>query len=124
MRPTKSKSCGIGILLVFVLVSTGCNDFSHLANQVKAAATADQWQAWATQVLERSKTNSSPPPRSEWPSFINRVHAPCTEWELCPTGRSTGSTNISLVSIGGFGCFSVEVGTNAFSAPYAPDEQW
>jgi hypothetical protein len=113
----RTAHSAVGFCVVSLLVCCGCNDFQHLADQVKTAATAEQWQTWAAQVLERSKTNSGAIPRSEWPAFVQRIDAPCTEWQLIPRGRSGSSSNISLVSFGGFGSFGIDVGPPTFPEP-------
>jgi hypothetical protein len=99
-------------LACLVLFSAGCNEYEGLDRQVRIAATAPQWQAWAVQVLERSKTNSVPPPRSEWPSFVARLKPPCSDWQLW-----IGTSNITLVSLGGFGSFGVDIGAASFIEP-------
>ena len=43
-----------------------------LADNVKAAGTEEQWRVWAAQIMERSKTNSSPIRRAEMPEFVQR----------------------------------------------------
>src|SRR5689334_5587408 len=58
------------------LATTGCAPSpSSLADSARKAGTAEQWRAWATQVIERSRTNAPPPVESEWPDFVQRVGA-------------------------------------------------
>lgn len=104
------------------LLCFGCDDHRRLANQASKAATAEQWHAWAADVLAHSKTNSSPIPRSEWPVFIKRLRAPCTEWQLV-TGRNGSTSNISLVSFGGFYSIGIDVGGPTFVEPQNPNER-
>jgi hypothetical protein len=109
-------------LICLLFVCAGCDEYHGLANQVRNAATAQQWQAWAVQVLERSKTNSVPPPRSEWPAFVGRLSPPCSDWELW-IGRNGSTSNIALVSVGGFGSFGVDIGPATFVEPAIPSER-
>ena len=111
----------VAFLFAVLFLCAGCNDTKRLVSQVKNAAPALQWQAWAVQVLERAKTNSSPVPRSEWPAFIASITPPCTEWQLF-TGRNGSTSNISLVSLGGFGSFGIDIGPASFVEPTRPDE--
>ena len=103
------------------LLCLGCKDDTHFADQVKAAATAQQWQAWALTVLERAKTNSVPPFSSEWPEFVQRVEAPASQWQLV-LGRNGSSSNISLVSLGGFCSFGIDIGGPTFVEPPNPNQ--
>jgi hypothetical protein len=105
----------VGVLCV------GCNDDKRLASQARTAATAEQWHVWAADVLARSKTNSAPIPRSEWPSFIQRISAPCTEWQLVTAGRNGSSSNISLISFGGFCSYGIDIGGPTFVEPQEPN---
>ena len=105
-------------LLFLALFSPGCDGYEGLRTQVRNAATAQQWQGWAVQVLERSKTNSIPPPRSEWPSFVSRLRPPCADWQLW-----VGTSNITLVSLGGFGSFGVDIGPAGFTARVDPNQR-
>jgi hypothetical protein len=116
-----STSLGLGCYVALLLLCAGCKDDKHLVEQAKSAATAEQWHAWAAKVLERSRTNSNPIPRSDWPAFIQRIKAPCTEWQLV-TGRNGSTSNISLVSIGGFCSFGIDIGASSFVEPKHPNE--
>ncbi|SRR5258706_4774894 len=113
-----SRSCRFLWLICLSLFSSGCDEYHGLATEIRGAATAQQWQAWAAQVIERSKTNSVPPPRSEWPSFIGRLTPPCTDWQLY-----IGSSNITLASIGGFGSFGVDIGAATFIEESDPNQR-
>jgi hypothetical protein len=104
-----------------VLLCAGCSDDGRLADQAKKAATAQQWSAWAAEVLARSKTNSNPLPRSQWPAFIQQIKAPCSDWQLI-TGRNGSTSNISLVSLGGFCSYGIDVGDSTFVEPPNPNE--
>ena len=104
-----------------VLVCAGCKDDTGLAIQVKDAATAQQWQAWALGVLERAKTNSTLPQSSEWPAFVHGIKAPAADWQLV-LGRNGSSSNISLVSLGGSCSFGIDVGGPTFVEPPNPNE--
>ena len=104
-----------------LLVCAGCKDDSRLAKQVKEAATAQQWQAWALTVLERARTNPAPPPSSEWPGFVQGVRAPAADWQLV-IGRNGSTSNISLVSFGGFCSFGIDIGGPRFVEPPNPNE--
>jgi hypothetical protein len=107
--------------VTLVLLCAGCNDDRRLADQAKKAATAQQWHAWAAEMLARSKTNSTPLPRSQWPAFIQQIKAPCTDWQLV-TGRNGSTSNISLVSLGGFCSYGIDVGDSTFIEPPNPNE--
>lgn len=102
--------------LALLLLCAGCNDDQRLVSEVRRAATAQQWHSWAAEVLARSKTNSVPVPRSEWPTFVQQINAPCAEWQLI-TGRNGSSSNISLVSLGGFCSYGIDVGGPTFVEP-------
>ena len=109
-------------LLCVLFLCPGCDEYHGLDRQVKNAATAEQWQAWAVEVLERSRTNSVLPARSEWPAFVTRLTPPCTDWQLV-IGRNESTSNISLVSMGGFGSFGVDIGPATFVEPWNPNER-
>ena len=103
--------------IALLILCAGCNDDTRLADQAKKAATAQEWHAWAAEVLARSKTNAAPIPRSEWPAFIRHISAPCTEWQLL-IGRNG---NISLVSLGGFCSYGISFGGPTFVEPQNPN---
>ena len=117
-----SKTFRLSWFLCVFLFCPGCDEYHGLTTQVRNAATAQQWQAWAVRVLEGSKTNSTPPLRSEWPPFVGRIRPPCTDWQLV-LGRSGSTSNISLVSLGGFGSFGVDIGAATFVEPENPGER-
>src|SRR5262245_11973505 len=73
MRVLRNKLSPVAFIAAAACFLASCSDFGQVCRETKAAATADQWRAWAATVIERSKTNSTPLPRSEWPDFVRRV---------------------------------------------------
>jgi hypothetical protein len=114
----------LGAVAAFVLLCFTClyfyrrsNDFYKLASSVKTFGTAEQWHGWAAQVLERSKTNSSSVPSSEWPAFVRRTARaiPTRAWEVAvQTHEANQQPYVSLFSIGGVQSISVDIGSVSF----------
>ena len=114
-------------VLVGTLVA-GCggwNDYSNLIAQVKKTPAKD-WHQLAAQMLERSKTNSTAIPYSEWPVFVREIvrKVPTTNWELdVQTSGKGNEPHATLVSIGGFQCISVDFGLPSFVETEDPQDK-
>jgi hypothetical protein len=107
----------IGAMVVgLALVTSGCGESaSRLADSARKAGTAEQWHAWAAQVLETSRTKPSLPAESEWPHFVRRVGA----------GRqllvqTNGLPLVMLVSFGGFHSVGLVIGPPSYVETNAP----
>jgi len=106
-HPLRFKLKCLLVTLIMGNLVVGCggwNDYSNLIGQVKKTSPND-WHALATQLLERSKTNSTSLPFSEWPAFAREIvkKVPATNWVLtAETNSIGGEPHASLVSLGGF----------------------
>jgi hypothetical protein len=104
------------LVIALVLATSGCGESaSRLAESARKAGTAEQWHAWAAQVIENSRTNSSLPAESEWPDFVRRVGA----------GRqlqveTNGLPLVMLVSFGGFQSIGLVIGPPSYVETNAP----
>jgi hypothetical protein len=123
MRTTK-----LGLLALLCVTLAGCggwNDYSNLIAQAKKTPAKD-WHALAAQLLERSKTNSTSLPFSEWPAFVREIvrKVPTTNWELSTNTNSIGNEpHATLVSLGGFQCISVDFGSPSFVETEDPQDK-
>lgn len=106
--------CVCGLVIALAIACTGCSDSVRgLANRTRKAATADAWRAWAAQVVERSRTNSMPPPPAEWPEFVRRTAVGNRTWRVVvsQSGSDTYVTPlVMLISLGGFQSIGVVIG--------------
>lgn len=113
-------------LAASLLVSCGgWNDYSNLIAQTKKTPAKD-WRALAAQLLDRSKTNSTSLPFSEWPVFAREIvrKVPTTNWELITETNSMGNEpHATLVSLGGFQCISVDFGSPSFVESEYPTDK-
>lgn len=104
------------LVCALALTTSGCGESpSRLVGSARKAGTAEQWRAWAAEVIERSKTNSSLPVESEWPDFVRRVGA----------GRqllveTNGIPLVMLVSFGGFQSVGLVIGPPSYVETNAP----
>ena len=109
--------------IVFLVNFWGLNSFDKMTDRVKQA-TPEQWHAWAAHVIERSKTNSDPIPRSEWPDFARRITTTdaVDNWELhVERGDSNTAPHIMLFSLGGFQSIGVDIGSSSFVKSEGPE---
>lgn len=96
--------------------TSGCGESaSRLVDSARRAGTAEQWHAWAAQVVERARTNSSLPGESEWPDFVLRVGS----------GRqllvkTNGAPLVMLVSFGGFQSVGLIIGPPSYVETNVP----
>jgi hypothetical protein len=109
-------------MLAFALamMCAGCSDHDadRLVDRTRRAATADQWRAWAAQVIERDNTNSTSLPSSEWPEFVRKtVTNDHPSWEV-DVRHIDGNTNnpklVMLVAFGGFQSIGVIIGPPSY----------
>jgi len=117
-------SCAIklsisGVIVALLLICAGCTDsVQDLVARTRSAATADEWRAWASQVVERYKTNSTPLARSEWPGFVSRTaNGNRRSWQviLSHGDEVTNSTTlVMLVTIGGFESTGIVIGPPSY----------
>jgi hypothetical protein len=123
MRTTK-----LGLLALLCVTLAGCggwNDYSNLITQTKKTPAKD-WHSLATQILQRSQTNSTSIPYSEWPVFVREIvrKVPTTNWELSAQTNSMGNEpHATLVSLGGFQCISVDFGSPSFVETEDPQDK-
>lgn len=116
MRWVCARAFRSAIILCLGLACTGCADRSveKLVNRAKAAATEDEWRAWAEQVIERSKTNSTPVPSSEWPAFLGLITSDGRRWKVEVWGHADANTNspplVVVVALGGFQSIGIIIG--------------
>jgi len=113
---TFKRLAAIAGVACLLLGCGGWNDFSNLAAQVKKTPAAE-WHRWAAQVIERSKTNSTPVPSSEWPAFLHRIakEVPTTNWQLAvEPGGSNQQSYVCFYSLGGFQSIGIDVGSASF----------
>lgn len=106
-------------MLVLALACSGCGDpsVSNLVGRTKRAATAEQWRAWAAEVIERDKTNSDPLPFSEWPDFVRRTATTSRPWEVRVFRADTDTNSpelVGLVALGGFQSIGVIIGPQSY----------
>ena len=97
-----------GCVVACLLLCCGCtSSVDRLANQVKRAGTAEEWRAWAAQMIERSKTNSSEIEWEEMPAFVQRG---------TPGGaRGFVSKDVVIVArFGGFESIGVVIGPPSY----------
>ena len=107
ISPARYAAC---LSLALMLVTSGCTDsVKRLADTARTAATAEEWRTWATQVIERAKTNSSPLPPSEWPQFARRIGE---GWELIV--ETNNPPVVMLVSLGGFESIGLIIGPRSY----------
>src|SRR5256885_858666 len=115
----RNRFCTLTFLVIVALaVFTGCglNDYSNLIAQAKKTP-AEEWHRWAAEVIERSKTNSTPIPRSEFPAFVRRItqKIPATNWQLAvQPADSNRAPYVCSYSLGGFQSIGVDVGSASF----------
>jgi hypothetical protein len=108
--------CIAALVIALALATSGCGESaSRLADSARKAGTAEQWHAWAAQVIERSRTNSSLPAEPEWPDFVRRIGA----------GRqllveTNGLPLVMLVSFGGFQSIGLVIGPISYVETNAP----
>lgn len=103
----------------------GWNDYPNLIAQVKKTPAKD-WHTLAAQILERSKTNSTAVPFSEWPAFAREIarKVPTTNWQLdVQTSGKGNEPHVSLYSLGGFQCISVDFGSPSFVETEDPQDK-
>jgi hypothetical protein len=118
----------LGLLALLCITLAGCggwNDYSNLITQVKKTPAKD-WHTLAAQLLERSKTNSTSLPFSEWPAFARNItkKVPTTNWELSAETNTMGNEpHATLVSLGGFQCISVDFGSPSFVENERPEDK-
>ncbi|SRR6266481_766590 len=118
----------VGLLTFLCATLAGCggwNDYGVLIAQVKKTSAKD-WHTLAAQLLERSKTNSTSLPFSEWPRFARDIarKVPATNWELsAETNSVSNEPHALLVSLGGFQCISVDFGSSSFVETEHPQDK-
>lgn len=97
--------------LVSLLMCFSCSDSAPgLADKVKASGTEAEWHAWAAEMIERSRTNSAPIPRTELPLFVRRA-TPYGANGIVSKGMDSNRTSIVIVATyGGFQSIGVIVG--------------
>jgi hypothetical protein len=86
----------------------------ELVDRTRQAASAEEWQKWATQVIDRARTNSTPLPSTEWPEFVRRTG---TSWKvvLGHSGEGTNSsTLLMLVALGGSESIGIIIGPPSY----------
>ena len=86
----------------------------ELVERTRQAASAEEWQKWATEVIDRARTNSTPLPLAEWPEFVRHTG---TSWQVV-LGQSGEGTNSSpllmLVALGGFESIGIIIGPPSY----------
>lgn len=114
----------LAIVAVAAFSGFGLSDYSNLIAQVKQTPAAD-WHMWAAQVIERSKTNSTPIPKSEFPAFVRRIpeKIPATNWQL-DIQTNDAEPYVCLYSLGGFQSISLDVGSPSFTETNHPQSSY
>jgi hypothetical protein len=114
----KFQKSKLSVALAFACAC--CSDYSadRLVDRTRRAATTDQWRTWATQVIERDKTNSTPLPPSDWPEFVRRtVTKDRPSWEV-DIRHVDGNTNspklVMLVAFGGLQSIGLIIGPPSY----------
>ena len=106
------------LVVVLALACASCSDsVQGLVERTRRAGTAEEWRAWAAQVIERGKTNSAPLPRSEWPEFVRRTTADNRIWQVLVDHTDTNTSSpplVMLVALGGFESIGVIIGPPAY----------